>query len=137
MGKPKGRGPRDRTQTTSPTLSPAIAATQHAQKMNWSLPRVSASGRETNCIVQSNHLLRGIVQLNRELVSSLHSYRTEIGRNLQQQEKTLNATWKNQQKNATTYASIPACVPSAKVDGCCVRKKLKGLRNIDRSASNT
>ncbi|EQC29698.1 hypothetical protein SDRG_12698 [Saprolegnia diclina VS20] len=58
--------------------------TKKAQRYNWHLPRVSASGREVDKVSVQSHL-QPLVETNKSLVLRLKSYSTAIGQNVHDQ----------------------------------------------------
>ncbi|OQR83327.1 hypothetical protein ACHHYP_14836 [Achlya hypogyna] len=56
--------------------------TKKAQRYNWHLPRVSASGREVDHVHVRSHL-QSVVDTNKSLVLRLRSYTTSIGHHVQ------------------------------------------------------
>ncbi|KDO16340.1 hypothetical protein SPRG_18128 [Saprolegnia parasitica CBS 223.65] len=58
--------------------------TKKAQRYNWHLPRVSASGREVDKVRVRSHL-QPLVETNKSLVLRLKAYTTAIGQNVNDQ----------------------------------------------------
>lgn len=100
---------------TAAGAQPAMEAFKLAQKKNWSLPRVSASGREMDR-VQVGPSLTNLVRDNRALVTQLKHYRTSIGRNVLAQNDTLRRrTWTSNAHYNRMISNTAIKVPSAKI----------------------
>ena len=162
VGQPKSRGDTylDRVQRKrvdgslvldipTPTLierqtaagaQPAAEAFKLAQEKNWSLPRLSASGRETDS-VQVGPSLVDLVQTNRALVKTLKDHRSIIGRNILAQEEHLREVWEGKVKfnrsalDAVAKISVASArVPRSKREG----EKLQRIHpsKLDRRVQN-
>jgi hypothetical protein len=83
-------------------INPGVEAVKNAQKYGWSLPRISASGRETKAFCETLQLsgLSDTVSMNNTMTAHLSTYRTLVGRN------TDACTF--QQREALGYATMKA-----------------------------